>query len=407
MHVSYFFSSFASFLNNILQILIYTAYLVITDLNTVFVFGLGVLVLAYPIKKILEKARLFMHESFEKGQESNKEVERVVDNLLLIKILKKENYEIDRFSNTIQDYIFNLYNNYKFGVVNSFLPSFFTLFMLSTIIALTSYARSLTLDFIGVTLRLFQSLSNLTTSLNQIINSHVHIEKFYEVEKNKTIENTNNFKIINEDIIGLKNVSFKYLNSEINIFEDLSFKIDRNTHTVITGPNGSGKSTLLGLLAGVFYPNHGEVYSFSNKFGYIGATPLIFNSTLRDNIMYGNDLEVKDDQIIEILKTLQTFKEEQNYDLNNLISNKTLSSGQMQKVAFVRALVSKPEILLLDEATANLDESSKETIFDILNDQNVTIINSTHDPDRFKKVDLNLKIDIKNEKRIIVEKKIT
>jgi len=407
MHVSYFFSSFASFLNNILQILIYTAYLVITDLNTVFVFGLGVLVLAYPIKKILEKARLFMHESFEKGQESNKEVERVVDNLLLIKILKKENYEIDRFSNTIQDYIFNLYNNYKFGVVNSFLPSFFTLFMLSTIIALTSYARSLTLDFIGVTLRLFQSLSNLTTSLNQIINSHVHIEKFYEVEKNKTIENTNNFKIINEDIIGLKNVSFKYLNSEINIFEDLSFKIERNTHTVITGPNGSGKSTLLGLLAGVFYPNHGEVYSFSNKFGYIGATPLIFNSTLRDNIMYGNDLEVKDDQIIEILKTLQTFKEEQNYDLNNLISNKTLSSGQMQKVAFVRALVSKPEILLLDEATANLDESSKETIFDILNDQNVTIINSTHDPDRFKKVDLNLKIDIKNEKRIIVEKKIT
>ena len=407
MHVSYFFSSFASFLNNILQILIYTAYLVITDLNTVFVFGLGVLVLAYPIKKILEKARLFMHESFEKGQESNKEVERVVDNLLLIKILKKENYEIDRFSNTIQDYIFNLYNNYKFGVVNSFLPSFFTLFMLSTIIALTSYARSLTLDFIGVTLRLFQSLSNLTTSLNQIINSHVHIEKFYEVEKNKKIENTNNFKIINEDIIGLKNVSFKYLNSEINIFEDLSFKIERNTHTVITGPNGSGKSTLLGLLAGVFYPNHGEVYSFSNKFGYIGATPLIFNSTLRDNIMYGNDLEVKDDQIIEILKTLQTFKEEQNYDLNNFISNKTLSSGQMQKVAFVRALVSKPEILLLDEATANLDESSKETIFDILNDQNVTIINSTHDPDRFKKVDLNLKIDIKNEKRIIVEKKTT
>ena len=407
MHVSYFFSSFASFLNNILQILIYAAYLVITDLNTVFVFGVGALVLAYPIKKILEKARLFMHESFEKGQESNKEVERVVDNLLLIKILKKENYEIDRFSNTIQDYIFNLYNNYKFGVVNSFLPSFFTLFMLSTIIALTSYAKSLTLDFIGVTLRLFQSLSNLTTSLNQIINSHVHIEKFYEIEKNKKIENTNNFKIINEDIIGLKDVSFKYLNSEINIFEDLNLKIDRNTHTVITGPNGSGKSTLLGLLAGVFYPNQGEVYSFSNKFGYIGATPLIFNSTLLDNIMYGNDLEVKDDKIIEILKTLQTFKEEQNYDLKNIISNKTLSSGQMQKIAFVRALVSKPDILLLDEATANLDESSKEAIFDILTNQKITIINSTHDPDRFKNVDLNLKIDIKNEKRIVLEKKLT
>lgn len=407
MHVSYFFSSFASFLNNILQIVVYTAYLVVADINTVFVFGVGVLVLAYPIKKILDKARLFMHESFEKGQESNKEVERVVDNLLLIKILKKDDYEIDRFSNTIQEYIYNLYNNFKFGVINSFLPSFFTLFMLSTILALTSYAKSLTLDFIGVTLRLFQTLSNLTTSLNQIINSHVHIEKFYEIEKNKQIENTNNFKIINEDIIGLKEVSFKYLNSEIEIFENLSFEINRNTHTVITGANGSGKSTLLGLLAGVFYPNDGEVYSFSNKFGYIGATPLIFNSTLHDNIMYGNDLKVEDENIIEILRTLQTFKEEQNYDLKNIISNKTLSSGQMQKIAFVRALVAKPDILLLDEATANLDESSKEAIFDILTNQKITIINSTHDPDRFKNVDLNLNIDIKNEKRVIVEKKLT
>lgn len=407
MHVSYFFSSFASFLNNILQIVVYTAYLVVADINTVFVFGVGILVLAYPIKKILDKARLFMHESFEKGQESNKEVERVVDNLLLIKILKKDDYEIDRFSNTIQEYIYNLYNNFKFGVINSFLPSFFTLFMLSTILALTSYAKSLTLDFIGVTLRLFQTLSNLTTSLNQIINSHVHIEKFYEIEKNKQIENTNNFKIINEDIIGLKEVSFKYLNSEIEIFENLSFEINRNTHTVITGANGSGKSTLLGLLAGVFYPNDGEVYSFSNKFGYIGATPLIFNSTLHDNIMYGNDLQVEDENIIEILRTLQTFKEEQNYDLKNIISNKTLSSGQMQKIAFVRALVAKPDILLLDEATANLDESSKEAIFDILTNQKITIINSTHDPDRFKNVDLNLNIDIKNEKRVIVEKKLT
>jgi len=406
MHVSYFFSSFASFLNNVLQILIYTTYLVITDLNTVFVFGVGVLFLAFPIKKILDKARLFMHESFEKGQESNKEVERVVDNLLLIKILKKDDYEIDRFSNTIQEYIFNLYNNFKFGVINSFLPSFFTLFMLSTILALTSYAKSLTLDFIGVTLRLFQSLSNLTTSLNQIINSHVHIEKFYEIEKNKEIENTNNFKIINENYIGLTNVNFKYLNSNVNIFEDLSFKINRNTHTVITGTNGSGKSTLLGLLAGVFYPNSGEVYSFSNKFGYIGATPLIFNSSLRDNIMYGNDLEVKNEQIIDMLKLLQTFKEEQSYELNNIISNKTLSSGQMQKIAFVRALVADPDILLLDEATANLDENSKEIIFDILTNKNITIINSTHDPDRFKKVDVNLNIDIKNEKRVIEEKKL-
>jgi ABC-type multidrug transport system fused ATPase/permease subunit len=401
MHVSYFFSSFASLLNNLLQIVIYTTYLIATDINTVFAFGLGVIILFFPIKKILDKARIFMHESYEKGQESNKEVERVVDNLLLIKILNKDDYEMKRFSNTIDNYAFNLFNNFKYGVINSFLPSFFTLFMLSSVIAFSNFATRLTLDFIGVTLRLFQSLSNLTTSLNQIINSHVHIEKFYEIESTKSLNNEQNYKILSEDFIGAKNVTFKYLNSNVNIFENISFQLPRNSHTVITGPNGSGKSTLLGLLAGVFYSDSGEINSFSNSYGYIGATPLIFNSSLKENIIYGNNNQIDEKEISDYLVYLDTFKEKENYDLNRIISNKSLSSGQMQKIAFVRALVANPDILLLDEATANLDDVSKNKIFQILKDKNITIINSTHDSEKFQNVDFNLEINIQNEKRFI------
>ena len=401
MHVSYFFSSFASLLNNLLQIVIYTTYLIATDINTVFSFGLGVIILFFPIKKILNKARIFMHESYEKGQESNKEVERVVDNLLLIKILNKDDYEMERFSNTIDNYAFNLFNNFKYGVINSFLPSFFTLFMLSSVIAFSNFATRLTLDFIGVTLRLFQSLSNLTTSLNQIINSHVHIEKFYEIESTKSLNNEQNYKILSENFIGAKNVTFKYLNSNVNIFENISFQLPRNSHTVITGPNGSGKSTLLGLLAGVFYSDSGEINSFSNSYGYIGATPLIFNATLKENITYGNKNQIDEKEIFDYLVYLDTFKEKENYDLNRIISNKSLSSGQMQKIAFVRALVADPDILLLDEATANLDDVSKDKIFKILKDKNITIINSTHDSEKFQNVDFNLEINIQNEKRFI------
>ena len=71
--------------------------------------------------------------------------------------------------------------------------------------------------------------------------------------------------------------------------------------------------------------------------------------------------------------------------------------GQMQKIAFVRALVAEPTILLLDEATSNLDDSSKEKIFKILKNRKITIINSTHDPDKFQNVDFNLNIEINNE----------
>ena len=399
MHISYFFSSFASFLNNLLQIFVYVTYLFFTDVNTVIVFGAGIVLLAFPIKKILDKARMYMHESFEKGQDSNKEVERVVDNLLLIKILKKDDYEIKRFTQTIEQYIFNLYNNFKFGVVNSFLPSFFTLFLLSSVLALSSYAKNLTLDFIGVTLRLFQSLSNLTTSLNQIINSHVHMEKFYEIELNKTVKNDNNFQILKTPTIGMEKVTFKYLNNDEPIFQNISFNLPRDSHTVVTGQNGSGKSTLLGLIAGVFYADTGKVFSFSDNYGYIGATPLIFNAPLIENIMYGNEKNVSKEEIVHNLKLLDTFKEKANYDLNRIISNKELSSGQMQKIAFVRALIAEPTILLLDEATSNLDEESKEKIFKILKNRKITIINSTHDPDKFQNVDFTLNIEINSEIR--------
>ena len=118
------------------------------------------------------------------------------------------------------------------------------------------FVSYLTLDFLGVALRLFQSISTVSTSLNQIINSHVHIEKFYQLESNKNNVFKNNYKVVEkEENIILNDVDFTYLNSEENIFNNLNLQIPKNSHVVITGPNGSGKSTLLGLIAGIYYPS--------------------------------------------------------------------------------------------------------------------------------------------------------
>jgi len=400
-HISFFYSSFAQFLNSTLQIFAYATYLVISDTRTVATFGVGAAILFFPTKKLLEKARLFMHDSYETGQESNREVQRVVDNLFLIKILKKDKYEINKFNKTLDEYNFNTLSNFKFGVINSFLPTFFTLLVLTFVLAFTTFAKQVSLDFIGVVLRLFQSLGVLTGSLNKIINSHVHIEKFYEMEKNKLVQNYENFEIIKNNNIGVKDLSFRYFNSEEYIFENINFKLSKNTHTVLTGPNGSGKSTLLGLLAGVFYSEKGKVFTFSDNYGYIGPTPLIFQSSLYENLMYGNTNTVDESKIIDFLKILDTFKENKSYDLHRKIDNKSLSSGQMQKIAFIRAIIAKPKILLLDEAISNLDDISKQAVFQILRDQEVTIINSTHDPDSYSNVNSILNIEIIDEKRII------
>ena len=310
-HISFFYSNLTSFINSSLQITAYTIYLIIADSRTIITFGIGALIIFFPSKLLIKKAREFMHQSYEYSQVSNHEVQRIVDNMFLIKILKKENTEISKFSNTIKKLNTSQFNNHKFGAFNSFLPSFITMFVFSILLGFSEIAKSITLDFIGVTLRLFQSLGSFTSSMNQIINSHVHIEKFYEMEKNKTTVNKENFKIKTNSknvAVDLNNVSFSYFNSEENIFENLDLKFMKNTHNIITGPNGSGKSTLLGLISGVFYCQDGLVSTHAEKYGYIGATPLIFTSTLRENLMYGNNLDISDEVLLQNLREFEVFK---------------------------------------------------------------------------------------------------
>ena len=322
--------------------------------------------------------------------------------MFLIKILKKENDEINSFRNTLGKLFSNDYDNFKYNILNSFLPGFFTLFSLSIVESSAKFVSYLTLDFLGVALRLFQSISTVSTSLNQIINSHVHIEKFYQLESNKNNVFKNNYKVVEkEENIILNDVDFTYLNSEENIFNNLNLQIPKNSHVVITGPNGSGKSTLLGLIAGIYYPSSGKITVHSEKVGFIGPNPLIFDDTLIANIQYGNDKKLDSSLVVDYLQRLQTFKNEKSYDLTKLVSNKTLSSGQMQKIAFIRALISDVDILILDESTANLDDKTRDLIFSILENKKITIINSTHDAEQFRNIDHHLNIDIVGEDRVV------
>ena len=76
--------------------------------------------------------------------------------------------------------------------------------------------------------------------------------------------------------------------------------------------------------------------------------------------------------------------------------------AKCKKFLFIRALIGDVDILLLDESTANLDQKSRELIFDILKKQKISIINSTHDPESFENIDHRLKIEIKDDKRKLI-----
>ena len=85
-------------------------------------------------------------------------------------------------------------------------------------------------------------------------------------------------------------------------------------------------------------------------------------------------------------------------DLNKKVSINSLSSGQMQKISFIRALLNNVEILILDESTSNLDKETKDLIFELLKNRNITIINSTHNEEDFK-YDKHFEIIVEEENR--------
>ena len=106
--------------------------------------------------------------------------------------------------------------------------------------------------------------------------------------------------------------------------------------------------------------------------------PLIFSDTLKNNLVYGTKTQVSDEEIINLVNDFKLFNESNDVDLNIEVNNKSLSSGQMQKISFIRAILSKVDVLVLDESMSNLDTKTKQLIYSILKKLNLTIINSTH-----------------------------
>lgn len=400
-----FYSTLATFFGSFLQIIVFTGYLLLSNFQAVATFAGGSILLFLPTLYLTKQGRKFAHIAYKSGQRISLDLEKVLDNLFLIKILKLVKKEISNFRVSLDEFYNSRLNDIKAGTANTLMPNFFTLFVLSILLVFFDFIKYLTFDFIGILLRLFQALGIFNKNIHTVSAFHVYLEKLYEIEMNKDLISSDNF-VIDENMnsehsIVFDSVSFQYLGVEKEMFSLLNLKIPRNKHTIITGPNGSGKSTLLGLSAGLLYPQSGSVKSHSDKFGYVGVTPLIISGTLRENLLYGNKKVIEDKVLLENLDNFRVFNEDISSSLDKNVSNKTLSSGQLQKISFIRVLLSELDILLLDESTSNLDESSRKLIFTILQDSNLTIINCTHNHQDFS-YDEHFKVLVEDEKRLIV-----
>jgi ATP-binding cassette subfamily B protein AbcA/BmrA len=405
-HLSYFYGALAGMVNSLIQITVYSSFLIFTDFQTISAFAIGGLILFFPTRILLKLTRKYMHDSYTYAQQTGRDIQRVIQNLFLIKILKTSEKELELYDRTITNYQLAQFRNIAYGTLNSLFPNFITIFTISILVSFFKFVNYLTLEFLGITLRLVQTIGNANAGLNMLVNSSVHIEKFIQFENNKLVIDSNYYKVEPESslAIQMKNIDFRYFNSEEDIFKDINLTIEKGKHTVITGPNGSGKSTLLGLLSQIYYPQEGEISIFTRNIGYVGVTPLILDGSLRENLLYGNEnLEVDDENLYDMLNLFRLFDED-SYNLDLIISNRTLSSGQMQKISFIRSLLSNTELLLLDESTSNLDSQTRDLIFKILKGKNITIVNSTHNHEEFD-YDHHIKIEYFEDSRVFINLK--
>ena len=179
-----------------------------------------------------------------------------------------------------------------------------------------------------------------------------------------------------EGDIRLENVSFAY--TDRPVVQELSALIPQGKVTAIVGPNGSGKSTVSRLIDRIYPADSGDLFlgdvkaadvslrSWRDAFAVVSQTPALFAGTLRDNITYGIGREVSGEELERVVE-LANLKDvvashEGGLDYKIGLKGSGLSGGEQQRVAIARALLKDPKILILDEATANLDAKTEDEV---------------------------------------------
>lgn len=184
-------------------------------------------------------------------------------------------------------------------------------------------------------------------------------------------------------LLEFRHVHFSYDESR-EILHDVCFKLERGKTYALVGPTGGGKTTTASLIARLYDPTKGLVLlggkdirtltaeERSQKIGFILQEPFLFTGTVRDNILYGNELykDHTNEQMEQVIRdanlgTLLAIFEE-GLETKVLSGGDSISLGQKQLIAFMRAVLRNPEILILDEATANIDTITERLLSDIL-----------------------------------------
>lgn len=317
----------------------------------------------------------------------NSKLSENISGMRLIHIFGKENKINREFDEANADYrntmlrrvkIFSIYRP-SIDIIRNIAIASLIYFGAKEVLNETMYFGMLYL-FIDYLKKFFMPIMDLTEKYNITQSAMVSAERVFAILDDKNeIQNPEN-PLPFDDIQGeieFRNVSFSYIEGE-PVLKNISFKIKKGESIALVGPTGSGKTSIISLLTRFYEIDEGEILidginindvrkeDLRKNIGVVLQDVFLFSGTIRDNIKLNKD--ISDEEIIKISKYVNADpfiqKLPGKYDEPVMERASTLSSGQRQLLSFARTLVYEPKILVLDEATANIDTETELLIQD-------------------------------------------
>lgn len=228
--------------------------------------------------------------------------------------------------------------------------------------------------FLFAMFRLGPKISNFNKYLYRVEGELPHLVRtqafIRELENNQEQSTNSRSSLASIERIEFDDVCFSYGSADETVISEISFSFDVGEYVAFVGPSGAGKSTVASLLARMYVPNNGKITAnnepintfsvdaWRSKISYVRQDPYIFDDTLRQNITIGNRsaTETEIERVCEIAQVTEFFEKlPAGYDTILGDRGVVLSGGQRQRVAIARALLKDADLLILDEATSDLD----------------------------------------------------
>jgi ATP-binding cassette, subfamily B, bacterial len=320
------------------------------------------------------------------------EVQESLNNFKVVVAFNRRDYFRNRFAEANID---NYKTSVKAGVANHLFMPVYTLFSnIGQMIVLTFgiYLIATHHFTIGLLISFLAYINNFYNPLRQLAalwaNFQVALAAWDRILKILNLENNmpvfeNGETIVSPSLISFKDVSFTYPNGK-EVLHRINFDLEKGKTYAFVGPTGGGKTTTASLIARLYDATKGKVLldnhdirSYSpeervKKIGFILQEPFLFSGTIRENILYGNEeyQNFNNEELTQIIRNsgLETLLQRFDNGLNTKvdITGDGISLGQKQLIAFMRAVLRKPELLILDEATANIDTVTEKMLDEIL-----------------------------------------